>query len=691
MSVGGDVERLIVLLEARIDQFEKAMKSAESRGKATFQKLQDGSYKATTAIEKQMQDTAKSMGRSMESIFGAGAEWSSRAAMNADFKGFIQGKAAVDNLRAAMDPMFAASKRYESAVLDLDNALARGVISEKEHAVALEQAAAHYLRAGAAADGHGVAMGRLSMVSKEARGRLQNVGFQVQDMAVQMAAGTSATQALSQQLPQLLSGFGLVGIAAGTLAAVGLPVLSAVFGSTGDAASELDQKMSALHNSVQAMNDAAANYTAEGIDRIKEKYGELNAGVMALIESQRQLAEDQAIQNAKTAVEALANQYGILESNLVSTGRAGNAAVRDLASGLGISYDRALALARAMQDAAAATTFAGRAEALARVADLLQTSSARADDLTANVVQAWGEMQQLAASAPKTGWLAAAIGQAETLTSALWQAVKAKAAVQASGAGVDDGSVDSLPMSVYPDALVPPDSAFGGSSGGGGGGSGGGGGGGSAPDMSWLDNLISDLQTEREVIEGWYAESLASIGRATDAQLAAIGGRHEAIERLEAEHRARLADISEEADNSALGHAETFFGALATVTAAGGDRLVKAARVTAAAEAAINTYRAQAKVLADPTLGFWGSMAAYAAVGAAGMGLVTALGGSAKSAGGGSSAGGSSAGAAADPAKMNVTIQGLKPGDLYTGQQIIDLTDALMDEFGNRGLQLGFV
>jgi len=41
---------------------------------------------------------------------------------------------------------------------------------------------------------------------------LRNVGYQVQDFSVQMAAGTSATQALAQQLPQLLSGFGTMGV-----------------------------------------------------------------------------------------------------------------------------------------------------------------------------------------------------------------------------------------------------------------------------------------------------------------------------------------------------------------------------------------------------------------------------------------------------------------------------------------------
>ncbi|MES2815820.1 MAG: hypothetical protein V4720_13050, partial [Pseudomonadota bacterium] len=49
---------------------------------------------------------------------------------------------------------------------------------------------------------------------------LQNVGFQVQDFAVQVAGGTDVSRAFAQQLPQLLSGLGLMGVLFGTVAAV---------------------------------------------------------------------------------------------------------------------------------------------------------------------------------------------------------------------------------------------------------------------------------------------------------------------------------------------------------------------------------------------------------------------------------------------------------------------------------------
>ena len=142
-----------------------------------------------------------------------------------------------------------------------------------------------------------------------------------------------------------------------------------------------------------------------------------------------------------------------------------------------------------------------------------------------------------------------------------------------------------------------------------------------------LAALLADLQSEREAMGAWYAESQALLASATDAQLAAVGGRHNALERLEVEHQERMRGIQDVSQSGNLANAETFFGAMATLTAAGGQKMVKAQRAFAAAEALINTLRAQAAVLATPGLTVFGRFAAYASIGAAGMGLVSALGG----------------------------------------------------------------
>ena len=68
--------------------------------------------------------------------------------------------------------------------------------------------------------------------------KVQNASYQIQDFAVQVAAGTSASRALGQQLPQLLGGFGAVGAVLGTVAAIAVP-LAGHFIATGQAASAL--------------------------------------------------------------------------------------------------------------------------------------------------------------------------------------------------------------------------------------------------------------------------------------------------------------------------------------------------------------------------------------------------------------------------------------------------------------------
>jgi hypothetical protein len=70
---------------------------------------------------------------------------------------------------------------------------------------------------------------RVSMSSASMRMGLQNVGYQVQDFAVQVSSGTSAARAFAQQAPQLLSAFGPWGVGLGTVVALGAPLISQLF------------------------------------------------------------------------------------------------------------------------------------------------------------------------------------------------------------------------------------------------------------------------------------------------------------------------------------------------------------------------------------------------------------------------------------------------------------------------------
>ncbi|MBB1498460.1 hypothetical protein [Paracoccus sp. MC1862] len=69
-SVGAD-ERLVVMLEARVSEFEKRMRQAEQRGTRTYDGLRRGSRSATRDMERDMNRAAASMRQSVASISGS--------------------------------------------------------------------------------------------------------------------------------------------------------------------------------------------------------------------------------------------------------------------------------------------------------------------------------------------------------------------------------------------------------------------------------------------------------------------------------------------------------------------------------------------------------------------------------------------------------------------------------------------
>jgi hypothetical protein len=95
---------------------------------------------------------------------------------------------------------------------------------------------------------------KVTASSASMRFGLQNVGYQVQDFAVQVQSGTSATRAFSQQAPQLLSAFGPWGVALGTVVALGAPLIPMLMGQADNAEAVAD----AFDASAKKMADVIA-------------------------------------------------------------------------------------------------------------------------------------------------------------------------------------------------------------------------------------------------------------------------------------------------------------------------------------------------------------------------------------------------------------------------------------------------
>ena len=117
----------------------------------------------------------------------------------------------LDRLAKKYDPVYRATRQYEGEVRNLDQALKVGAVTQAQYSQRLQEAQAKLMQAGkATADVAAKTGGGL-------RGNIQNLSFQVQDFAVQVANGTAASTALGQQLPQLLGGFGALGAVMGAV------------------------------------------------------------------------------------------------------------------------------------------------------------------------------------------------------------------------------------------------------------------------------------------------------------------------------------------------------------------------------------------------------------------------------------------------------------------------------------------
>lgn len=675
--MSGDTERLIVLLEARLDQFDKAMKQAEGRGRATFEKLQGGAYKSASAIEKRMQ----ALGDTVDRVFGKGKEWSSRAAMNADFREFLTAKDRADALRASLDPLFAATMRLERAEADLNAALRAGAMDAQEHAAALRLARAAH-------DDQVTAIGKVGKATGLAGWQIQQLGMNLQDVAVQMAAGARWTTVFAQQGSQMLSVLGPWGVAIGTVAAVALPLLGAALASVTGETRSFKDAIGAAENSIRALRDAAGVWTAEGLVELRDKYGLVNAELVRFVDLQRQAAERQAMTDIRDAMKALAEETESWNGILVN-------GLADIFPGIAGQVNH---LADALRDMQGARTFEEQLEAATRLRLKLLEVTGGIGQMTdeqfafyQRVAQSEDALRQLADSAPKAGWLAGMIGQAETLAAKLWDGVRARAAL--SGEAATDAAGNATGFEPGSRARSRPARAPSGEGGVDWGVSdtskGGSGGGGGASGI--IDSLIADLQTEREVVQAWYDESLAAITSATEAQLAAIGGRHEALERLEREHQERLRGIKEEGQQSQLesylGYGSAFLSAIGSVS----QKALKVSSAFAAAEAWISTLRGAAKELEKGVFGFSSAMAVISK-GAAFVASIRAVrpgaSASAVSASGSSSSSSASADttAASTSGPLQVLMRGIDPKALFTGQMVVDLYEALAKEAGARGV-----
>ena len=172
---------------------------------------------------------------------------------------------------------------------------------------ALDNFAASGMQAGAAATSFNKAAGQTTAVSGQMRGALQGLGYQVQDAAVQLQAGTSALTVFVQQGSQVASMFGPTGAVVGALLAVGGAVAAGLLPSlmnTKSAADELQKAMDLLAES--------AERTDGGILELTESMKELAKYSQAAADAQFAAVQLQSAAAIKQASAAMAEYVGEL-------------------------------------------------------------------------------------------------------------------------------------------------------------------------------------------------------------------------------------------------------------------------------------------------------------------------------------------------------------------------------------------
>ena len=186
-----------------------------------------------------------------------------------------------------------------------------------------------------------------------------------------------------------------------------------------------------------------------------------------------------------------------------------------------------------------------------------------------------------------------------------------------------------------------------------------------------------------------YSQREDTLKAALDKKLITLEEFQTAEKDLTIKHQAELAQIEQANYLRKLQDTSNLFGSLADIASAGGKKSAKAVATFQAIEGTINAYGAAIKALNTPGISLAGRFAAYASVLAAGLKGVSAIrsaGGVGGSSGGAGSVGTSPASAAASASPTTVMIQGMKPTDIFTGEQLSTLFDSLYKENNNRGM-----
>tara|TARA_R110000824_G_scaffold400866_1_gene609637 strand:- start:34534 stop:36687 length:2154 start_codon:yes stop_codon:yes gene_type:complete len=617
---------------------------------------------------------------------------------------------------------YTAMNIYTKELNDLAIARKKDIITADQQAAAVEALNADMAAGTGAFRSYGDSVQQTRSKQSQLGVLFQQTGYQVGDFAVQVQSGQNAMVAFGQQATQLVGTFGMLSQSTKMIAVfaglgIAVPILTAIgaaFMRASGQGKTLKQTVDSLKSSMSDLNSLTKNYTSEGLSSLKEKYGEVNAQVLKLIESQKFLAEIQLNKSIKDTINSLSELAGGRWFDIGISEKA--SALLSLRSQFELTKNEAETLYEAFQEVSSAEKGSlAQADALARVSDMLKTILSSTDNVTTAQLEALQAVLDtesaireanvsLAATTVEGGKLAdeleraaGTLGLIATAMDAIRKS-EAYATKVGGGRGFSQGATaeeiqKNVPAAqlAYATTFEPPKTSR----------SAGGGGGGSGRD-SQLDSFISSLMTERETLEQWRSEQVDLLGQFNETELEIIGGHAEAKLRLEQEYSDKLVALKasesqiiksqSSAMYSALGGFLDQFAGKSKAAAVASVALNKALSI---AQAIQNTSVAYTKALImDPT----GAMAARVAMlGKIQVGLIAATGlsqaASAASGGASGTVSGSASGAAATmptqavaATPQRVIIEGIDRDSFFSGEQLSRIFEAIYEENENRGM-----
>ena len=258
---------------------------------------------------------------------------------------------------------------------------------------------------------------------------MRGVSQQLSQVGQQTMATGQFVQALAIQLPDIGVAFGAVGAAAGLLAGIALPMLVSAFSGVDDEATAAAAAIDRLKEAQAALAEAV---TASQTQIDKLRFGVDEQYQVELLREQIRLRDEY---NAR--VQSL-NVYLSTTTDSLDRQKIQTAALRAEIESIALAYQKnATAMEnqadRATQLAIIEGGIAQRAgEVAAKQRDVAVATEKVKKEMSSvldRTISAKDAMVALVASAPSGGWLSAAISDAGTLASKLWDAASAQAAL----------------------------------------------------------------------------------------------------------------------------------------------------------------------------------------------------------------------------------------------------------------------